>query len=196
MPIPTQVAPEGFLEGDDIVDTQDPDVARFAKWLRSHSSSVEEFSRSAFEWVRDEVAHSWDAQDPRSTITASEVLRQRVGLCYAKSHLLAALLRSEGVPCALAYQRLNDESFGYMLHGLVAVHIHGRWHRQDPRGNKPGIDAQFSLGDERLAWVVREDAGEIDYPGLYLQPAQGVVEALRSTDDVLTLYRGRLPAGL
>lgn len=38
-----------------------------------------------------------------------------------------------------------------MLHGLVAVRFHGAWHRQDPRGNKPGVEARFSLTGERLA---------------------------------------------
>jgi transglutaminase-like putative cysteine protease len=83
-----------------------------------------------------------DARDRRVTLLSSEVLRERVGLCYAKSHLLVALLRSEGIPAGLCYQRLRSGD-GYVLPGLVAVHLRGAWHRQDPRGNKPGIDARF-----------------------------------------------------
>lgn len=52
----------------------------------------------AFEFVRDEISHSWDIQSNRVTGTASEVLRYKEGICYAKSMLLAALLRSQGIP--------------------------------------------------------------------------------------------------
>ncbi|CAM5370161.1 hypothetical protein SHIRM173S_01475 [Streptomyces hirsutus] len=67
------------------------------------------------------------------------------GICYAKAHALAALLRAEDIPTALCYQDLG------VVHGLVAVRFHGAWHRQDPRGNKPGVDARFSLDGERRA---------------------------------------------
>lgn len=147
--------------------------------------------------MRDEVGHSFDVADPRVMVTASEVLEQCVGLCYAKSHLLAALLRAEGVPTALCYQLLHDEGTGgLVLHGLVAVHLRGRWHRQDPRGNKAGIDARFSLDDEQLAWQVEESLGERDVPTLFATPAREVVEALRGADDVLTLYGQGLPSSL
>jgi hypothetical protein len=39
------------------------------------------------------------------------------------------------------------------LHGLNAVHLsQWEWYRIDPRGNKPGIDAQFSPPVEQLAF--------------------------------------------
>ncbi len=41
------------------------------------------------------------------------------------------------------------------LHGLNAVHLpEFGWYRIDPRGNKPGVDAQFSPPVERLAFPV------------------------------------------
>jgi transglutaminase-like putative cysteine protease len=120
------------------------------------------------------------------TLTAVEALTQRVGLCYVKSHLLAALLRSQGIPAALCYQRLGDPVDGYALHGLTAVHVEGAWHRQDPRGNKPGVNAQFSLEGEQLAFTVDEDRGEIDYPQVYASPPTAVIEALRGAENILT----------
>lgn len=44
------------------------------------------------------IKHSWDVQDKRVTKTAAEVLEQGVGICWAKSNLLAALLRANGIP--------------------------------------------------------------------------------------------------
>lgn len=184
--------PHDFLAGDEVVDVDDPAVVALGRELRRTHPDDVAFARAAFEWVRDEVAHAYDAGDRRVTLAASEVLRERVGLCYAKSHLLAALLRGQGVPTALCYQRLRDGD-GYVVHGLVAVHLEGAWHRQDPRGNKPGVDAQFALDGERLAWPADPGLGEVDYPRLHLSPAAAVVAALRSSDDLAGCV---LPAGL
>lgn len=154
-----------------------------------------EFAKTAFEWVRDQIGHSYDVVDPRVTVTAGEVLEQRVGLCYAKSHLLAALLRAEGVPTGLCYQRLVHGD-GHVLHGLVAIYLDGAWHRQGPRGNKDGVDAQFSLNTERLAWQTDISQGEIDYLRVFAAPARCGIETLSSATDILTLYDVGLPTGL
>lgn len=187
--------PDGFLGGDEFVGIEDPAVRDLARALRRRAGGAVPFARAAFEWVRDEVAHSYDAGDPRVTLTAGEVLEHRVGLCYATSHLLAALLRAEGIPTGLCYQRLAHGE-GHVLHGLVAVHIDGSWHRQDPRGNTGAIDAQFSLDEEQLAWEIDADLGEIDYRGLFAAPAQCVIDTLRDAPDVLSLYGTGLPTGL
>ncbi|CAM3261760.1 transglutaminase family protein [Nocardioides dubius] len=187
--------PSLCLGGDDVVQTSAPAVLALARELRTGARDDVEFARAAFAWVRDEVAHSYDVDDQRVTLTATEVLEHRVGLCYAKSHLLAALLRSQSVPTALCYQLLHDaETGGHVLHGLVAMHLEGAWHRQDPRGNKPGVDAQFSLDDERLAWPVDPEIGELDLPQLFASPAPSVVRALRAADDSRTLYAQGLPS--
>ncbi|WP_072845118.1 transglutaminase-like domain-containing protein [Rhodococcus tukisamuensis] len=187
--------PENYLAGNEFIDVDDQSVRTLALTLRQGADSDASFAKAAFEWVRDEVGHSYDVQDSRVTLAASEVLAQRVGLCYAKSHLLAALLRSEGVPAGLCYQRLVHGD-GHVLHGLVAIYLDGAWRRQDPRGNKDGVDAQFSLDSEQLAWRVVPSLGEVDYPRIFDSPAPCVVEALRGAADVLSLYDAGLPTSL
>lgn len=184
--------PTRYLASDGLVQSDDETVVALARELRSRNPTNDAFAQAAFEWVRDRIGHSHDAHDPRVTLAASEVLREGVGLCYAKSNLLAALLRAEGIPAALCYQRLGDDD-GFVVHGLVAIWLDGAWHRQDPRGNKPGIDAQFSLGEERLAYRTDPDRGERDYPELYSTAAPEVVEALSAATDILTT---QLPADL
>lgn len=187
--------PFDYLGADDVIQSGHPDVVALARGLRRGHPDDEGFGAAAFRWVRDEVAHALDAQDRRVTLTAVEVLRERVGLCYAKSHLLAALLRAGGVPAGLCYQRLRDGD-RHVLHGLVAVHLRGGWHRVDPRGNKPGVDARFSLDEESLAFVVDEGAGEWDWPMVFVSPARSVVRALAGADDNLALCAGGLPSEL
>jgi transglutaminase-like putative cysteine protease len=131
--------------------------------------------------------------------SAGEALRYREGICYPKSHLVAALLRSVDIPTALCYQRLtllDDDSAGYAIHALNAVLLDGTWHRIDARGNKPGVAAEFSLGEERLAFPVRPEYDEIDYPELYAQPHPAIVHTLTTNDDAMVMYRNGLPSAL
>lgn len=188
-------APADYLGGDDIIQTDAPEIVALAAELRHANVDDVAYARAAYAWVRDNVAHSVDAQDPRVTLTASEVLRERVGLCYAKSHLLTALLRAQGIPTGLCYQRLRDGN-QYQLHGLIAVYLDGAWRRQDARGNKPGVNAQFSLTQERLAWPVDYALGEVDYPNVYITAAPVIAATLRSTSDILALCDGGLPSDL
>jgi hypothetical protein len=116
-----------------------------------------------------------------------------VGLCYAKSHLLVAVARAAGVPAGLCYQQLTDGGEPF-LHGLVAVYLAGSWHRQDPRGNRTGIDAQFRLGREQLAYPISKRSAGIDFPEVRVRPSPNVIAALRGARDALELCRSGLPA--
>lgn len=185
-----------YLAADAVIDHDEPTVSALASRLRDGRATDDAFAKAAFEFVRDEIAHSWDVQDRRVTLSASQTLRDGVGLCFSKSHLLVAVLRSQGVPAGLCYQRLTDDGRHFDLHGLVAVFLDGAWHRQDPRGNKPGIDAEFSLEEERLAWPVRTELGERNYPQVFVRPHPSVVAALTRTSDMLDLCDGGLPSSL
>ncbi|MEU3458911.1 transglutaminase family protein [Streptomyces sp. NPDC006733] len=199
-----------YLAADDVIDHGHPLVRETARRLREGTGTgggPHDYARAAFDFVRDTIPHSGDADDPRVTWRASDVLRLRTGICHAKSHALAALLRAEGVPTGLCYQRLADEDGSApLLHGLVAVLLPGRqdaqgggepsrWARQDARGNKPGVDAHFSLERERLAWRVRPEFGEVDYPAVYAAPAPSVLESLQRATDRRHLWE-LLPAAL
>ena len=74
---------------------------------------------------------------------------------------------------------------GHVLHGLNAVYLPSiaQWARLDARGNKPGVQAEFSTEQERVAYVMRPDLGEIDYPIIYAQPHPTVVKALQGHCD-------------
>lgn len=75
--------------------------------LKSQSNDDISLIKLTYEYVRDIIHHSWDAQDKRVTVTASDVLREGVGICWAKANLLAALLRANEIPSGFSYQRLT-----------------------------------------------------------------------------------------
>jgi transglutaminase-like putative cysteine protease len=179
-----------------LIDCNAPDVERFVEDRLADCDDVEA-ARRAFLFVRDEVSHSWDIQGHRVTRSASDALRHREGICYPKSHLIAALLRRRGIPTAVCYQRLtllDDDSAGYAIHALNAVYVDGRWARLDARGNKPGVAAEFDLDVERLAFPIRPEYDEVDYPYLFVNPHRAIVETLESNDDALLMYLERLPS--
>ena len=170
-----------FLRATDIIDSANPTIVAAAAEIVGDATGDEDVARRCFEWVRDSVRHSSDYQLSVVTCTASDVLKHRAGFCYAKSHLLVALLRARGVPAALCYQRLaeDDTASRLFLHGLVAVFLkrHG-WYRVDPRGNKPGVSSDFTPPVERLPFAPKL-SGEMDVPGRFSDAMACVVTALR-----------------
>lgn len=184
------------LAADEAIDHHHPVVRETAQRLAGHVADSYAYARAAYEYVRDAIPHSADSGDLRVTWRASDVLELRTGICHAKAHALAALLRAEDIPTALCYQRLvDDDGGGHVVHGLVAVRFDGAWHRQDPRGNKPGVDARFSLDGERLAWTPDERSNEKDYPVLYTRPRPTVLNALKAASDRPALWK-TLPTAL
>jgi transglutaminase-like putative cysteine protease len=143
-------------------------------------------ARTIYEYVRDALAHSGDIQATEVPCTASEVLKIGHGICCAKSHLLAALLRAVGIPTGFCYQFLREDEnrpdSDLIVHGLNAVYLSSfdLWIRLDARGNKPGVTAEFSIEHEHLAWPVRPEFEEWDDPVVYAQPWPEVVNLLQS----------------
>ncbi|MFE2041867.1 transglutaminase domain-containing protein [Streptomyces sp. NPDC059477] len=185
-----------YLAAGQVIDHEHPLVRQTSARLARGAADSYDYARVAFEFVRDTIPHSADSGDLRVTWRASDVLERRTGICYAKAHALAALLRAEDIPTALCYQRLrHDGGGGHVVHGLVAVRFNGAWHRQDPRGNKPGVDARFSLDGERLAFPVDLESSEVDYPVLYAEPHPVVLDALKAAPDRPHLWK-TLPTAL
>ncbi|MFE0173531.1 transglutaminase domain-containing protein [Streptomyces sp. NPDC059002] len=173
-----------YLAADEVIDHHHPVVRETAARLAGKSADSYVYAQAAYEFVRDTIPHSADSGDLRVTWRASDVLAQGTGICHAKAHALAALLRAEDIPTAFCYQRLtHDAGTGHCVHGLVAVRFQGEWHRQDCRGNKPGVDARFSLTGERLAFVPEGKSSEVDYPVLYAAPHPVVLRVLKGAPD-------------
>lgn len=175
-----------FLESTEIIDWQDERVLAVARDLTRGVTDESAIARRTFECVRDKVQHSVDHHRSEVTCRASEVLALNTGFSYAKSHLLAALMRANGIPAGFCYQRLsvNDDGSPYCLHGLNAVFLKDfGWYRVDARGNNGSIQAEFSPPTEHLAFTV-SIAGEADLPGILSAPLSCVVDALTAAVSV------------
>lgn len=181
---------EQYLSDDEVIDWRNPVIMATAQRIIAGMIGDLDRAKALFEWVRDNVTHTRDAGREVVTYTASEVLVIGTGLCYAKAHLLAALLRSVGVPAGFCYQVYEEpERAGcdkLALHGLNGIYLKslGKWIRVDPRGNNSEIDAQFSVEREQLAFP---DFHFLDNL-IYVRPLPNVVAALRAYSILTDLW--------
>lgn len=173
---------EEYLQVSEVIDWQHPEIIKRAKQITLGQKTVEAIAKACFEWVRDKICHSYDYQMNPVTCRASDVLKHRTGYCFAKSHLLAALLRANQIPAGFCYQRLSidDKGKSYSLHGFNAIYLPEiGWYRVDPRGNKQGVSAEFNPPHEKLAYKIQLPE-ELDFQAIFAAPLPIVIEALQS----------------
>lgn len=173
-----------YLDSSEYIDWDNPTVLLRAKQLAGNEYCEKEIARRCFEFVRDEIKHSWDYQLNPITCKASDVLKHATGYCYAKSHLLAALLRANRIPTGLCYQRTTvTDQPPFCLHGLNAIYLQEfGWYRVDARGNKEEVNAAFCPPVEQLAFALTVN-GEIDLPEIWAEPLPQIIDVLNGGKD-------------
>jgi len=184
---------EAYLAPNRWIESAHPEIVQMAKRFTT--------AQEAYHFVRDTIRHSYDIGASDVTMTASEVLAAGHGICYAKAHLLAALLRAMGIPAGLSYQRLvlfDDPKDGYSLHAVNTLFLadEWRWIRVDARGNKPGVDAQYREDKEQLAFPIRPGLGEANYPWNFAAPPAPIERFYEIQGDMCDLYARCLPDAL
>lgn len=173
---------QDYTKMNDVVDYDNKLIVDKCRELEKDTKDEFDLIKRIYEFVRDDIHHSGDIEEQKVTCKASEVIEYGHGICCAKSHLLAAMLRFFGIPTGFCYQKLcsDEDANKKVLHGLNAVYLRDlkRWIRLDARGNKPGVDAKFSIEEEKIAWLVNRELGEEDNPLIFTKPNRVVVEVL------------------
>lgn len=177
-----------YLKQDRVVDYGNEAIRQLADTLFEEEGNGIGFIKAAYEFVRDNIPHSADIGEDIITCTASEVLKAGHGICFAKSHLLAAILRCKSVPSGFCYQKLilDDETAQVLAyHGLNGVYIkdYKKWIRIDT-----GVDAQFSIETEQLVFPVRPEMGEVDSFIVYPDPDRKILDKLRKNKTRTELW--------
>ena len=184
---------EEYLKEDEVIDYKNEALVELADTLFEKANNELEYIKIVYEFVRDNISHSADINEDIITCTASEVLKAGHGICFAKSHLLAALLRCKSIPTGFCYQKLilDDQTAPVLVyHGLNGVYIKElkKWIRLDARGNKDGVNAQFSIETEQLAFSIRQEMGEVDSFVVYSKPDVKILEKLRQNKTRTELW--------
>ena len=187
-----------YLKYDNVIDYNNEAITELSDTLFQKANNEFDFIKMTYEFVRDNISHSADINEDIITCTASEVLKAGHGICFAKSHLLAALLRCKSVPAGFCYQKLilDDETAPVLIyHGLNGVYIKDYKKWIDARGNKTNVNAQFSIETEQLAFPVRPKMGEVDSFIVYPDPDIKILEKLK-TNKTRTELWNNLPTEL
>jgi transglutaminase-like putative cysteine protease len=180
-----------YLEETEAIDYNNPIIQEKVKELKQISQSQLDYIENAYRFVRDKIPHSWDIKSEIVSRCASDVLINRTGICWTKSCLLAALLRANGIPAGISYQLLTradeDDRDGYVIHALNTVFISelNKWIRLDARGNKENVHAKFSLEEEKLAFPIRSQLGEIDYRDNNTDLDERLIHILQESNSIL-----------
>jgi len=176
-----------FLMNTEYVDFWEPAVQAKARELFPDQMNDIQKTETAFLFVRDEVKHSFDIEAAVITSKASDVLKYKTGICHAKSNLLAALLRSQGIPAGFRFEYLRfgkENARGFCIHAFNAVLLNHEWIEMDARGNKAGVDAQFSMTEKQLAFLPREEYGEFFIDGIYAEPDLVTMKILNQANSL------------
>ena len=184
---------ELFLCENEYIDYSSQNIVEKSKELLLDEQSVYDKAKIAFEFVRDKIHHSSDIQSNIITSRASSVLKHKTGICHAKANLLAALLRSQNIPTGFCYQHLTsaeDDSKGYCLHCFNAVFIDNRWITLDARGNKKGINAQFSVEEPMVAYKNRPEYHEYFFEGIWATPDMKTMKLLETAHNLNDILNG------
>lgn len=194
MPEPESDELGRYLEDTITIDWQTPAMMATAKQLLESRTEPEDRVRCLFDFVRDEIDHSLDVETEAQTCRASDVLQERTGLCYAKSHLLAGLLRYAGFPTGFCYVRKLDGegSARFVLHGFNAVYWTSiaSWIYLDARGNREGVDTECRFeAPWSLAYWPDSQAGERFLPSIYKRPGKRIIDLLERAPSFESMRR-------
>jgi len=185
---------DAFLHFDEVVSISDAIRSKTQEIVHSLESDIDR-SKAIFEWVRDNIHHTKDLGAEVVTCSSIDTFSEGTGICFAKSHLVASMMRSEGIPCGFCYQVFDNpvatDSDSLALHGLNAIYLEStsRWHRLDPRGNRVDVNAEFSVDREILAFpdmLFMDDC-------IYAAPLKKVVQGLQTASNITGLWTD-LPA--
>ena len=189
-----------YLEDTITIDWQTPELMSKAGELLEGVQGAEARVRRLFEFVRDEIDHSFEIETEEHPCRASEVLEAGHGLCYAKSHLLAGLLRYAGLPTGFCYARLvsTERPDRFVLHGFNAVYWRetASWIFLDARGNREDLSTECRFEPPwSHAYDPDQALGEAFLPFIYKRPAKRIIDLLERAPD-LSAIRRNLPSDI
>ena len=176
-----------YLENSDVLDYDHPLVAQTAEHLTYGLKDNLSKARAIYKFTRDHIFDSFQINATSVTITASEVLDKGHGICFAKAHLLVALMRASGIPAGFCYQtRYDDDLERLIIHGFSGVHIQelDKWVRIDACMQVDANDWGFDPFKESTIRSVKEEIGEYDDFIVYHTPSKKLLKALSLADTL------------
>lgn len=132
-----------YLEPDFYMDFDRPEIAEKVAEITAGALNRTKAGIALFNFVRDRIVYNFapDLEDA-SEMKASETLKRGNGFCTQKAILLAAVMRSIGIPSGIVFQDLRDYKLTHAyvnylgsdilkMHGLTKIYVPDHWIRID-----------------------------------------------------------------
>ena len=181
-----------YLNETQSIDYVNPIIQEKVRELKNQSTDKNDYIKRSYMFVRDEIPHSWDIGANVVSRTASDVLKNKTGICWTKSCLLAAILRANNIPSGISYQLLSlseTGNQGHMIHALNTVYIENscKLIRHDARGNINNENNEFCLDNNQLAFEARSELNEIDYNDNNTDLDERLIKTLNENENLFEL---------
>lgn len=158
---------EEFLEPTFCIDADHPEVIAFTQRHTVRGHTPVDNAVSLYYAVRDGIRYNPYAVSPdKASMKASAVLARGEGYCVAKAVLLAACLRSTGIPARLGFadvknhlttgrlrKRMGTDVF--VWHGYTDIYLKGKWVKATPAFN---LELCQAFGVKTLEFDGTEDS--------------------------------------
>jgi transglutaminase-like putative cysteine protease len=129
-----------YLEPGFYINSDKPAIVNKTKELVGDEKDPVKKAKVLYEFVRDEIHEKPDID----SYIASDILAKKIGICYHKSILLAALARAADIPAQLHFTEAIVEHYKdaegnvwniHGLHGATGLYLKDKWITLDTTGN-------------------------------------------------------------
>ena len=136
-----------YLQPTETINSDSPEIIGFARDISGGGTTDIDKAVKLFYAVRDKIIYDpYQADLSLSALKASSVLARKAGFCIPKAILLAAVLRSEGIPSRLAFANVKNhlmterllaimESNVVVFHGYTEIFLENKWVKATPTFN-------------------------------------------------------------
>ncbi len=129
------------------IDKDHPEIISFSDFTCKGQTTDRARAVSLYYAIRDKIRYNPYSMDlDKTAMRASQVLKRGEGYCVAKAVLLAACIRSQGIPARLGFadvrNHLNTQRLRAMMgsdlfvwHGYTDIFLEGHWVKATPAFN-------------------------------------------------------------
>ena len=180
---------QAYIQKSVYCDFDHPAVAGLAKDIATSEPDPARVTLSAFKYIRDNIRFGFDL----ARVKASETLAKGYGVCWNKSLLLAALLRSNKIQARMAYYPVKREFMRPAMgdacqtltelinHCFTQVKLNGRWIAVDPTLDTPTYSKLFL--PHQVPWGIEWDGRQDMH--LYTEHVAGPAVVIEDIDTTM-----------
>lgn len=136
-----------YLQPTEFIDSDSEIVRSFAENAAASASTPAEKAIKLYYAVRDDIRYDPYRIDlTRQGLKASTILGKGYGYCVAKAVVLAAAVRSQGIPSRLGFANVRNhltterlrqlmQTDEFIFHGYTELYLDHRWFKATPTFN-------------------------------------------------------------